>query len=86
MLNTLPRQNLAKPNDLGDICEKLLSDPPLSSILVTAPMFFDKSKIPTSDLCKIPQETFKPRLVSISQVVSEEKNFERNNIKNGKNR
>ena len=36
---------------------------------------FNESKIPTSVLRRIPQGTFKPSLVSISQEVSEEKSF-----------
>ena len=67
-------QNLGNPNDLGDIYEKLLSDP-YFLFLVTAAMFFDESNIPKTKLCKIPQETFIPSLVSIGQIVSEEKNF-----------
>ena len=76
MLNTFtPCQNLAKLNGFGDVCEKLLSDTYVL-FLVTAVMFFDRSQNPTSVLCKIPQETFIPRLVPIGQVVSEEKSFE----------
>ena len=52
--------------------------------LVMAVMFFDKTKTPTSILCRIPQRTFKPSLVPIGQVVSEEKIFQRNNIKSSK--
>ena len=44
-------------------------------------MFFDRSKITTPVLCRILQETL---MVSIGPVVSEEKTFERNNIKNSK--
>ena len=73
-----------KPNGFGDICEKLLSEPYVL-FLVTAAMFFDPSKISTSVLCSTPQGTFIPSLISIGQVVSE-KIFERNNIKNSKNR
>ena len=86
MLNTFnPCQNLVKSNGLGDICKKLLSDPSVL-FLVMAAMYFDGSKIPTSVLCTIPQGTFKVSLVPIGQVVSEEKSFERNNIKNSKKR
>ena len=46
-------------------------------------MLFNGSKIPTSVLCTIPQGTFKVSLVPIGHVVSEEKSFERNNIKKG---
>ena len=53
---------------------------------VTVTMFLDRSKIPTGVLCRIPQETFVTSLVLIDQVVSEEKTFERNNIKNIKKR
>ena len=66
--------DLAKPNDFGDICEKLPSDPYVL-FLVIAAMFFDESEIPTSVLCKIPQGTFIPSSVLISQVVSEGKSF-----------
>ena len=45
--------------------------------LVTAAMFFDASKIPTSVLCTIPQGTFKPSLVLIGAIVLEEKSFEK---------
>ena len=58
-----------------EIYAKLLSDPYVL-FLVTANMFFDGSKIPTSVLCTILQGTFIPSLVSIGQVVSEEKIFE----------
>ena len=45
MLNTFTLcQDLAKPNSFGDICEKLLSDPYVL-LLLTAAMFFDRSKI-----------------------------------------
>jgi len=54
MLNTLILcQNLAKRNDFRDICEKLLFDP-YGLFLVTVAMFVDRSKIPTSVLCRIP--------------------------------
>ena len=78
-------KNLTKPNDFGDtcICEKLLSDPYVL-FLVMAAMFFDKSKILTTVLCRIPQGSFMLSLVSYGKVVSEEKIFERNNIKNSK--
>ena len=69
-------QNLPKPNGFGDICEKQLSDPSVL-FLVTAAMFFDRSKIPTSVLCRIPQGTFIPNLFPIGLVVSEEKSFEK---------
>ena len=65
---------LAKPDDFGDIYEKLLFDPYVV-FLVTVAMFVDESKIPTSVLSRIPQGTFIPSLVLISQVVSEKKNF-----------
>ena len=74
------RQNSAKLNGLGDICEKLLSVPYVL-FLVTAAMFFDESKIPTSILCSIPQGAFIPIWFQFGQVVSEEKIFERNNVK-----
>ena len=63
-------KNLAKPYGFGDICEKLMSDPYVL-FLVMAAMFFDESKIPTSILCRISQETFIPSLVLIGPVVSE---------------
>ena len=68
------RNNLAKLNGFGDTCEKLLSDP-FVLFLVTAAMFFDGSKIPTTVLCTIPQGTFIPSSVPLGQVVSEEKIF-----------
>ena len=77
------QKNLAKSNGFGYICEKLLSDA-FVLFLVTAAMFFDRSKIPTPVLCRIPQGTFIPSLVPINQVVSEENIFEINNIKNSK--
>ena len=41
-------------------------------------MFFDGLKIPTSVLCSsTPKGPFKPSLVPIGQIVSEEKIFER---------
>ena len=40
-------------------------------------MFIDRSKITTIVICRIPQETFIPSLVSNGQVVSEEKSFEK---------
>ena len=73
----IPRQSLANPNGFGDICEKLLSDLYVLSFFLTAVMFFDGWKVPTSVLCRIPQETFIPGLVLIGQVVSEEKSFEK---------
>ena len=77
MLNTIsPYQNSAKLNGLGNIYEKLLSDPYVL-FLVTVAMLFDGSKIPTLILCRIPQGTFKLSLVQIGQVVSEEKSFEK---------
>ena len=75
---------MAKPNGFGDICEKLLSDPYVL-FLVMAAMFFDVSKILTPILCRIHQGIFVPSLVSTEQIMSEEKIFERNNIKNTKN-
>ena len=69
-------QNLPKPNGFGDICKKLMSDPYVL-FLVTVAMFFDRLKIPTSVLCRIPQGTFIPSLVPIGQVESEEKSFEK---------
>ena len=39
-------------------------------------MFFDGQKIPTSVLCRIPQGTFIPSLVTMGKVVSE-KSFEK---------
>ena len=63
-------QNLAKPKDFGDICEKLLPDLYVLS-LVTVVMLFDGSKISTSVLCRIPQGTFIQSLVSIGHVVSD---------------
>ena len=70
MLNTfIPCQNLAKPNNFGDICEKLLSDPCVLFLVPTA---------------KIPKGTFILSLVPVGQVMSEEKIFERNDIKKGK--
>ena len=51
-----------------------LSDPYVL-FLVTAAMSFKESKIPTPILCRIHQGTFIPSLVSIGQVVSEEKSF-----------
>ena len=81
MLNTLISQNLAISYCFSNICEKRLSDP-CFLLLVTEAMFFDGSKIPTSVLYNIPLETFIPNLVPISQVMSEEKIFERKkNIK-----
>ena len=68
MLNTF--------SPFGDICEKLLSDPYVL-ILVMAAMFSDRSKIPMTVLCRIPQGTFIPSLVTIGQVVSEKKSFEK---------
>ena len=62
------------------MCEKLLSDPYVL-FLVTMAMFFDVSKILTPVICMIPQRTFIPSFVPIGLVVSEEKNFERNNKK-----
>ena len=49
--------------------------------LVTAAIFFNGSKIPTSVLCRKPKETFTPSLVPIGQAVSEEKIFERKTLK-----
>ena len=54
--------------------EKILSDPYVL-FLVMAVMFFDRSKIPKSVLCRIPQGTFIPSLIPIGQVVSEVKYF-----------
>ena len=65
---------MAKPNGLGDICEKLQSDPYVL-FLITVAMFFDKTKIPTSVLCRTNQGTFIPSLILMCQVVSEEKSF-----------
>ena len=45
-------------------------------------MFSDRSNIPTSGPCRIPYEIFIPSFVLVGLVVLEEKNFERNNIKN----
>ena len=64
------------PNGFGGICEKVLSDPYVL-FLVTVAMFFKRSKIPTSVLCRIFQETFILSLVQIVQVVSEIKSFEK---------
>ena len=55
---------------------KKTSDP-FVLFLVTTAMFFYRSKIPTSVLCRISQRTFTPNLVQIGQVMSEEKIFER---------
>ena len=44
-------------------------------------MSFDISNIPTSVLCRIPHKTFVPRLIPNGQVMSENKIFERNNLK-----
>ena len=60
---------ISELNSFRDI-SKLLSDPYVL-FLVTVAMFFDRIKIPTPVLCRIPQGTFKPGLVSIGQVVSE---------------
>ena len=51
--------------------------------LVTTAMFFDRSKIPSPVVCRIPQGTFITSLVPIAQihVVSAEKIFERNTLK-----
>ena len=77
MLNTfITSQNLAKPNDFEDICEKTTVWP-LCPILVTAAMLLNCLKIPTYPLCRIPQGTFMPSLVPISQVVSEGKRFKK---------
>ena len=75
---------MAKPNGYGDIYDKIPSDPYVL-FLVTTVIFFNGSKIPTSVLCRIPKGTFMPSFVPIGQVVSEEKLFERNNIKFAKN-
>ena len=73
---------MAKPKSFGDIIsEKPLSDPYII-FLVRAYTFFDGSKIFKSVLCKISKGTFIRTLVQIGQVVSEEKIFERYNIKN----
>ena len=48
--------------------------------LVKVAMFFDRSKMPISVLCRISQETFTPSLVPIVQVVSGLEVLERNNI------
>ena len=72
-----PCQSLAKPNSFWDICKKLLSDPYVL-FLVMAAIFFKGTKIPSLVLCRIPQGTFIPSWVSIGQVVSEEKSFEKN--------
>ena len=81
MLNTFtPCQNLTKPKVFGNICEKLLAHPYVL-FSETAAMFFDRTKIPTSILCMVPQGTFIPSLSLIGQVVSEEKIFERKNRK-----
>ena len=74
---------MTKPNGFGDICEKLWSVPYVL-FLVMAAMFFHRPKINISALCRIPLGTFVPNLVQIGPVVSEEKNFERNNNKIGK--
>ena len=50
---------------------------PYVLFLVKVAIFFDRSKIPSSVLCTIPQGTFIPSLVPIDQVVSEEKSFEK---------
>ena len=50
---SFPLQMLAEPYHFWDICEKLHSEPPVL-FLVTAAMFFDKSKIPTVILFTIP--------------------------------
>ena len=73
MLNNITH---AKGNGFLVICKKVQSDPYVL-FLVMAAMFFDRSKIPTPVLCRISQETFKPSLVQIGQVVSEEKSFEK---------
>ena len=65
--------------------QKITVWPPYDLFLVTAAMFFDRSKILTTVLCLIPQQTFIPSLVPIGKVVSEEKIIERNNIKTVKN-
>ena len=79
------RNNFAKPNGFGNTCEKLLSDPYVLFLVMVA-MFFNRSKILISVLCMTPQGTFIPSLVPIGQEVTEEKIFERDNIKNNKKR
>ena len=69
-------QNLAQHNGFGDISEKLLSVPYVL-FLVMAAMFLTDQKSSHQLLCRIPQETFISSLVSIGQVVSEEKIFEK---------
>ena len=49
--------------------------------LVTADIFFNRSKIPTFLLSRINQETFISSLVPIGQVASKEKIFVRKKIK-----
>ena len=68
---------MVEPNRFGEICgkKKLLSDPYVL-LLVTAAMFFNRSKISIAILCMIPQETFLRSLGPTDQVVSEEKSFE----------
>ena len=55
--------------------KKLLSDP--CSIFSNSCHVFQRIKIPTSVLCRIPKETFIPSLVLIGQVESEEKSFQK---------
>ena len=56
---------------------KLLSDPYVL-FLVTAAMYFDRSKIPKPALCRIPYGTFITSLVLIGQVMSEKKSLKKN--------
>ena len=49
MFNTFPHQNLIKPDDFGDIREKMMSDPSVL-FLVTAAMFWNGS-ISKHELC-----------------------------------
>ena len=77
MLNTLSKfVYLAKPNSFGDICEKLLSDP-YFLFLVTVAIFFNRSKIHTTVLYRIPHGILIPSFVPIGQVVLEERSLEK---------
>ena len=73
--NTLtPCQSLANSNGFADICEKLHSDLYVL-FLVTAAMFFDGSKIPTSVLWRTLKRTLVLSLVKIYLVLSENWEF-----------